>query len=64
MRVNRVKLISLMAEKNIKNNELANYSGLARATISAVRGGKSCTADTAAKIAKALNVPLEEIAEE
>lgn len=65
MRVNRVKLIALMAEKDLKNNELANTSGLARATISAIRGGKSCTYDTAVKIAKALNVPVTDlIAEE
>lgn len=65
MRVNRIKLITLMAEKDLKINELANTSGLARATISAVRGGKSCTYDTAVKIAKALKVPVTDlIAEE
>lgn len=65
MRVNRIKLITLMAEKEIKINELANSSGLARATISAIRSGKSCTYDTAVKIAKALDVPVTDlIAEE
>ena len=64
MRVNRIKLIALMAEKEIKTGELANSSGLARATISAVRGGKTCTFDTAVKIAKALNVPVTDLIEE
>lgn len=53
-----------MAEKEIKTGELANSSGLARATISAVRGGKTCTFDTAVKIAKALNVPVTDLIEE
>lgn len=64
MRVNRIKLIALMAEKEIKTGELANSSGLARATISAVKGGKTCTFDTAVKIAKALNVPVTDLIEE
>lgn len=65
MRVNRIKLITLMAEKDLKIYELANISGLSRATISTVKSGKSCTYDTAVKIAKALNVPVTDlIAEE
>lgn len=63
MRVNRIKLITLMAEKEIKTRELANSSGLARATISAVRGGKTCTLDTAVKIANALDIPVNELIE-
>ena len=64
MRVNRIKLIALMAEKEINTIELANSSGLARATISAVRGGKTCTFDTALKISKALNVTVTDLIEE
>lgn len=64
MRVDRTRLIFLMAKKDMKTNELSNASGVSRATISAVRGGKSCTYETATKLAKALNVPLSDIAEE
>ena len=64
MRVNRIKLISLMAEKDMQINTLAEKSGLARATISAIRGGKSCKTETAAKLSRALGVSLEDIAED
>ncbi len=64
MRVNRIKLITLMVEKEIKAGELASSSGLSRSTISAVRGGKTCTFDTALKIAKALGVPVTDLIEE
>lgn len=64
MKINRIKLITLMAEKYMQVNELVDKTGLARATISAVRGGKTCTFDTAVKIAKALNVPVTDLIEE
>ena len=64
MKIKRVKLITLMAEKEIKGIELAAAAGLARQTISAVRGGKSCDYDTAAKIAGALNVPVMDLIDE
>ena len=38
-------------------------SGLSRRRISAVRGGKTCTLDTAVKIANALDIPVNELIE-
>ncbi len=61
MRVDRIKIIVLMAEKDLKINELANSTGLTRTTISSVKNGKSCTYDTATKIARALNVPVSDL---
>ena len=43
--------------------ELAEKSGVNVYTISGVRNGKSCTQETAAKLAKGLGVPLETILE-
>ena len=51
MKIDTVKLITTMYKKGIKTGEVVKKSGLSRSTISAVRGGKTCTLDTAVKIA-------------
>lgn len=61
MRVNRKTLVCLMLEKDMNINKLAEKSDLSRGTISSVKSGKSCTDSTACKIAKALNVPVEQL---
>lgn len=61
MRINRKKLIVAMLDNNQSVLQLAQASGLSRVTISAVRCGKSCSKDTAEKIAKALGVPVENL---
>ena len=52
-----------MYKKGIKTGEVVKKSGLSRSTISAVRGGKTCTLDTAVKIANALDIPVNELIE-
>ena len=42
-------------------NELMSRSELSSSTITKVTAGKSCTAKTANKIAKALNVPVTDL---
>ena len=64
MKINRVKLISEMAQKNIRLYKLCEMSGVSKATLSAVRNGKSCTYETALKIAKALNLNVADLIEE
>lgn len=65
MRLNTVKLITLMYEKGLKTGDVVKSSGLSKATVSGVRSGRTCTPDTAAKLANALNVPVTDlIAEE
>ena len=61
MRIDRVKLITEMARQEKSSNRLCAQAGIARATLSGVRGGKSCAPDTAVKIANALGVRLEDI---
>lgn len=63
MRIDRVKLIAEMARRDMTVNKLTELSGLSRVTITGVRGGKTCSTDTAAKLAKGLNVPISEILE-
>lgn len=63
MRIDRVKFISEMARRDMSVLELAKSCCLSRATITGVRSGKSCTQETAAKLAKGLGVPLETILE-
>ena len=41
MRIDRIKLITEMAKKEISVNAMAEKSGLTRATVSAVKGGKA-----------------------
>lgn len=63
MRIDRVKLISEMARQDLKVKELAELAGLSRLTVTAVRGGKSCSQNTALSIARALGVGVTEILE-
>ncbi len=60
-RINRVNLISIMADKEISVNALAEMAGISRVTLSAIRTGKSCSLNTAQKIAAALEVPLDSL---
>ena len=64
MRIKTKALLTLMYDKGLKTGDIVRSSGLARATVSAIRGGKGCTYETAIKIAKALGVKLTDIAEE
>ena len=61
MRVSRKNLMIAMLDKNMSVGQLVEKSGLSRCTVSAVRGGKSCTYETAQKLAKALGVDVTEI---
>lgn len=61
MRINKSKLIAIMADKEISVAELAERSGVARCSISALRGGKSCRESTIIQIAEALNVKPEDL---
>lgn len=63
MRINRITLIAEMARQDLTVLDLAQTCRLSRATITGVRSGKSCTQETAAKLAKGLGVPLESILE-
>lgn len=61
MRIDRIRLVTEMAKKDMTGKRLATLSGLSRVTITGVKTGKTCAEETAKKIAKALNVDVEEI---
>lgn len=63
MRINRISLVAEMARKDMNIKKLTELSQVSRATITAVKSGKSCTQETAAKLARGLGVPLETILE-
>lgn len=51
MRINREKLTVAMLRRDMTQKRLAELSGVSRITITAVKGGKSCSKDTADKLA-------------
>ena len=63
MRLDRVTAKTLLVQKDLKQKDLVEKTGLTRNTVSAVFCGKSCTQETAERIAKALDVELVEILE-
>lgn len=64
MRIDRVKLITELAKRDMTQKCLAELSGVSRPTISSIRGGKSCSNEIGQKIAKALGVDVTEILED
>ena len=64
MRIARVKLFAEMARRDISCNRLVELSGLSRMTITAVRSGKSCSKETAGKLARGLGVDVADIIKE
>lgn len=63
MRISRIKLVTEMMKQDITQVKLAQISGVSRTTICFVKNGKSCSSVTAGKIARALNVPVEQLIE-
>lgn len=63
MRMNEQKFLILMARKMYKMKDLAEVTGLSRATLSYIKGGKRCNVVVAGKIAKALDVDVENLFE-
>lgn len=64
MRVNRVKLMAESARREIRTKELAEKSGVSRATLSKMRSGKSCSVETVQRVAQVLGVPVESLLED
>lgn len=63
MRINRVTLAAELARREWRDKKLVELSGISRATISAIKGGKTISPSTAQKIANALNMPIEQLIE-
>ena len=63
MRVDRVKLVAEMTRREIRTEELASRACVSRATVSAMRGGKSCNENSIRRVANALDIPVESLLE-
>ena len=61
MRIDRVKLLVALEERNLNQKQLAKKTGLSRSTIYGIRSGRSCSDKSGEAIARALNVPLEQL---
>ena len=64
MRINRIKFITELEKQDMTQTRLAELSGVSRATINYIKGGKRCTDEVGQKIAKALGVDVNEILED
>lgn len=62
MRIDRVKLIAEMARRDMRVQELADNT-VSRATVTALRGGKSCNENSIRRVANALDIPVESLLE-
>ena len=54
MRIDRVTFAAALARADLNVKRLAEKSGVSRVTIPAVKNGKSCSKDTAEKLAAVL----------
>lgn len=63
IRIDRVKFAAELTRQDMTQKRLAELSGVSRATISYIKGGKSCSDEIAQKIAKGLGVELSQIIE-
>lgn len=64
MKLNRLKLDLLQAEKGLSCTQVAERAGMSRQNFSTVRTRGTCTAITAGKIARALGVSVESLLED
>lgn len=54
MRIDRVKFAAALARLDLNGNKLAEKAGVSCGTVTAVRTGKSCSKETADKLAAVL----------
>ena len=60
MRINREALAAAMIRLDLNGNRLAEKAGVSRGTVTAVRSGKSCSTETARKLASVLGKEILE----
>ena len=54
VRIDRVNFAAALARKDINCKKLVELSGVSRVTVTAVKSGKSCSAETAKKLVAVL----------
>ena len=63
MRIDRIKLVTELTMQGMTQKELAERSGISRATVNNIKCGKSCSKEIAEKISIGLGVKLERLLE-
>lgn len=63
MRLNAVKIVSLLKMRDMRQKTLVEESGLCQSTVSMICNGKSCSRESARKIAEALGVTVDDLIE-
>jgi len=58
MRIDRVKFAAALAREDLTCLRLAKLAGISRGTVTAVRSGKSCSPETALKLANILGAEI------
>lgn len=61
MRIDRIKLITEMARKDMTSIELARKADVSRSSICSLRSGKSCAENTIKRVADALGVSVDRL---
>lgn len=61
MRIDRVKFAAALAAADLNVKQLSEKSGVSRVTITSVKSGKTCSEDTANKLAAGLGVSVKDI---
>lgn len=64
MRINRIELTKELIRQDITQKQLAEKSGISRATVNGIKNGRSCSDSSAIKIADALGIPIELLLEQ
>lgn len=65
MRIDKIKLVIEMTKKDLSGKQLSEISGVNAQIISKIKTGKSgCTLESAVKLARALNVTVEDLLED
>ena len=60
MRINRAEFAAALVRHDLTGKELGELTGLSRSTITAVRGGKRVSQDTAEKLVRVLGDQIVE----
>ena len=64
MRINRIELTKELIRQDMTQKQLAEKSGISRATVNGIKNGRSCSDSSAIKIADTLGIPIELLLEQ
>lgn len=56
MRIDKIKIMVVLAKKGLNQTELAEKIGMSRGNLSTIVNGKRCKAETVLRIAEALDI--------